>query len=242
MKHLNLLVLCNDKEQERLKNLLYNRYDTKLLIYNEKERYQFINYLNNNDIDLIIIESSINNKLYLLNQYNNKTKYNRTIIVDDLKLECYKYLDFHLFNIFPTNYNKDLLDISLDIIKKIDISINIPLHQKIVHILNKTNLPNNNMGYKYIKQAIYESFNNPNLLINFNKRLYPLLSKKYQKSIYSIEKAMRSTITKAMNSTNDEYNNKLFSKYITYDKTTPTTQEFILTIVDNLLNEYGKVS
>jgi len=45
-----------------------------------------------------------------------------------------------------------------------------------------------------------------------------------------------------MNNINDEYNNKLFGKYMTYDKTTPTTQEFILTIVDNLLIEYGKVS
>ena len=142
----------------------------------------------------------------ILNKYQNKEKYNKTIVVDDYNLLCYKYLDNYLFNIFQSGYNKDLLYICLDTIRKLN------------------------------------HYNNPLLLKNFKKHLYPLLSKKYNKSICSIERAMRYSIYKAMDNTNDEYNNKLFSKYMTYDKTIPTTQEFILTIVNNLLSEYGKIS
>ena len=241
MKQLDLLALCNNQEQDRLKELLHNRYDTNLIIYNESEQNQFINYLNNNNVDLILIENSIKNKLNILNKYQNKENYNKTIVVDDYNLLCYKYLDDYLFNIFQSGYNKDLLYTSLDTIQKLNHYYNIPLYQQINTILDKTNLPNNKKGYIYIKKAIYELFNNPSLVQNFDRKLYPLLSKTYHKSTYSIERAMRYSINKAMNS-NNEYNNKLFSKYITYDKTTPTTQEFILTIVDNLLNEYGKVS
>ena len=242
MKQLDLLALCNNQEQDRLKELLHNRYDTNLIIYNESEQNQFINYLNNNNVDLILIENSIKNKLNILNKYQNKEKYNKTIVVDDYNLLCYKYLDNYLFNIFQSGYNKDLLYICLDTIRKLNHYYNIPLYQKINIILDKTNLPNNKLGYIYIKKAIYEAFNNPLLLKNFKKHLYPLLSKKYHKSICSIERAMRYSIYKAMDNTNDEYNNKLFSKYMTYDKTIPTTQEFILTIVNNLLSEYGKIS
>ena len=242
MKQLKLLALCNNQERDRLKELLHNRYDTNLIIYNEKEYNQFIYYLNNNKVDLIIIENSIKDKLYILNRYQDRTNYNKTIIVDDYNLLCYKYLDNNLFNIFPSNYNKDLLHISLDFVLKINYDNNIPLYKNINNILDKTNLPNNKVGYVYIKKAIYESFNDPSLLNNFSKNLYPLLSKKYHKSTCSIERAMRYSINKAMDSINDEYNNKLFSKYITYDKTIPTTQEFILTIVNILLTEYGKTS
>ncbi len=242
MKYINLLVLCKDREQERLKELLNNRYDTNLIIFNEKDYNKFIDYLNKHTIDLILIENSITNKISILEKYNNKEDYSKTIIVDDYKLECYKHLDNNLFNIFPSDYNKDLLYICLDIVLKTNIHRCIPLYQQISSILDKTKIPTNMMGYVYLRKAIYEIFKDESLKYNFNSKLYPLLSKTYNKSICSIEKAMRSTITKAMNNTNDEYNNKLFSKYITYDKTTPTTQEFILTIVDNLLNEYGKVS
>ena len=176
MKQLVLLVLCEKEEQERLEDIIHYRYNTKLVVYNKGDYYKFLEYLNNNTVDLILIEKSIPDKLTILNKYKNKQDYNKTIIVDDLKLECYKYLDYNLFNILPSNYNKELLYICLDIALKINDNPNIPLYQKISDILDKTNLPNNKIGYKYIRKAIYELFQDPSLTNNFNRKLYPLFS------------------------------------------------------------------
>jgi len=241
MKIITVLALCNEKENIKLKNYINNRYDIKLVIYNEREYRSFIDYMNN-PVDIILIEQSINNKLFILNQYKDKYNYTKTIVVDDYNLECYKYIDdqYKLFNIFKNDYSKELFNICLNLVQKIAIK-NIPLYQEISNIINKTNIPDNRIGYQYLRRAIYESFNNPYLLDNFNKKLYPLLSKTYHKSTSSIEKAIRTSINKAMDKPNTDYNNKLFSKYMTYDKTTPTNQEYISTIVNMLFIEYGKI-
>ena len=242
MKITTVLALCNEEETAKINSYIQDRYDIKLIIYKEKDYRAFLDNINSN-IDIILIENSIYNKLHILKEYKDKTYYNKTIIIDDYRLECYKYIDdqYQLFNIFQSNYNKEQLITCIDLANRITIK-NIPLYQEISNIINKTNISENRIGYQYIRRAIYESFNNPQLLDNFSKKLYPLLSKTYNKSIFSIEKAIRNSITKAMDNPNNEYNNKIFSKYMTYDKTTPTNQEYILTIVNLLMVEYGKIT
>lgn len=241
MKFVTVLALCNDEETAKLKNYITNRYDIKLVTYNERDYKYFIDYMSEN-IDIILIEKSVNNKLFILNQYKDKYNYTKTIVVDDYNLECYKYLDnqYKLFNIFKNDYSKELFNICLNLVQKVATK-NIPLYQEISNIINKTNISEKRLGYQYLRRAIYESFNNPHLLDNFDKKLYPLLSKTYHKSTVSIEKAIRSSISTAMENPQDEYNNQIFSKYMTYDKTSPTNQEYILTIVNLLLVEYGKI-
>ena len=242
MKFTTVLALCNEEETDKIHSYLQDRYDINIIIYKEKDYKTFLNHINN-QIDIILIENSISNKLYILNQYKDKTYYNKTIVVDDYKLECYKYLDdkYRLFNILKSDYNKESLNICIDLVKKVK-NKNIPLYQEITNIIDKTNISDNRLGYQYLRRAIYESFNNPHLLKNFNKNLYPLLSKTYHKSTISIEKAIRTSISNAMDNPNDEYNNKIFSKYMTYDKNIPTNQEYILTIVNMLNVEYGKIN
>ena len=241
MKFITVLALCNEDETAKIKNYTQDRYDIRLITYKENDYRAFLDYINTK-VDIILIENSINNKLYILKEYKDKTNYNKTIIVDDYKFECYKYIDnqYNLFNILKSDYSKEQLNICIDLVNKITTK-NIPLYQEISNIIDKTNIPENRLGYQYLRRAIYESFNNPHLLDNFNKRLYPLLSKTYNKSTVSIEKAIRNSITNAMDNPNDEYNNKIFSKYMTYDKT-PTNQEYILTIVNLLMVEYGKIT
>ncbi len=242
MKFITVLALCNEEETAKIHSYLQDRYDVNTIIYKEKDYKAFLNNINDK-IDIILLENSINDKLFILNQYKDKSYYNKTIIVDDYKLECYKYIDdrYKLFNIFKSDYNKESLIISIDLVNKITTK-NIPLYQEISNIIDKTNISDNRLGYQYLRRAIYESFNNPHLLDNFNRNLYPLLSKTYNKSTVSIEKAIRTSITTAMDNPNDEYNNKIFSKYMTYDKTTPTNQEYILTVVNMLFVEYGKIT
>ena len=110
MKITTVLALCNEEETAKINSYIQDRYDIKLIIYKEKDYRAFLDNINSN-IDIILIENSIYNKLHILKEYKDKTYYNKTIIIDDYRLECYKYIDdqYQLFNIFQSNYNKEQL-------------------------------------------------------------------------------------------------------------------------------------
>lgn len=249
--NINTLVVCSKKDLEKLQgeldkvtseiNIKYNAYDYKeaLKIINEKD----------NELDAIIIDGTMNNQnmLALLTGYKNEGMLARTIVLDNIKLDCYNLSasNYQIFNIIPKTYKVDELLISLKEIKNKQEKYNfhkISIYDKVAEILKKLGIAPDKNGFHYLRKAIYECYLNPSLLTSITKEIYPMLASSFNKKESCIERSIRSAIETGWDRGNYEYSNELFQNCVDFYKTKPTNGEFISIIVDKIMMEEGRTS
>ena len=102
--NINTLVVCSTEELKRLKEDV-SKISTEVIIKYSTDNYKdALNIINdiNNTIDAIIIDGTLPGEdiLSLLTKYSNKYYLSRTIIIDNIKLDCYNLTtsDYQLFN------------------------------------------------------------------------------------------------------------------------------------------------
>lgn len=244
------LVVCSKEEVKRIKETI-SKITSEVQIKFEVDNYQeALNIINDktNEIDAIIIDSSLEGSIFeLLNKYKEKYMISKTIILDNIRLDCYNLINsnYQIFNILPKSYKVEELIISLQAIKSKAEKYNyqkITTYDKISEMLKKLGIAPDKNGFHYLRKAIYECYLNPNLLTSITKEIYPLVSKSFSKKESCIERSIRSAIETGWDRGNYEYSNDLFSNCIDYYKTKPTNGEFIAIIVDKLMLEDGKLA
>ena len=107
-------------------------------------------------------------------------------------------------------------------ISKIFISVGIPPHIK---------------GYQYLREGVKMAVNNPEIINNITKKLYPLIGEKYNTTASKVERAIRHAIEVAWNRGRIEAINNMLGirAYVGNEK--PTNGEFIALIADKMILE-----
>ncbi len=249
--NINTLVVCSTEELNRLKEDI-SKISTEVIIKYSADNYKdALNIINdiNATIDAIIIDGTLPGEdvLSLLTKYSNKYYLSRTIIIDNIKLDCYNLTtsDYQLFNIIPKSYSVSDLIISLEEIKKKNEKYNyqkLSIYDQVAEILKKLGIAPDKNGFHYLRKAIYECYLEPSLLTSITKEIYPMLAKSFSKKESCIERSIRSAIETGWDRGNYEYSNELFSNCVDYYKTKPTNGEFIAIIVDKIMMEQGRTS
>ncbi len=108
------------------------------------------------------------------------------------------------------------------------------IDKKISMVLKKLGISPSREGYYYIKDSILLCLDMELYNLNVTRDIYYTLSKKYQKNISAIEKAIRKSIEIGWNNCNLAYSEEVFENIINYDKAKPTNKEFIITIAEDI--------
>lgn len=250
MKHnINTLVVCSKEELNKLKeeiSKLSTEINIKYSVDTYKEALQIIND-STLSIDAILVDGTMagENVLALLKGYKNEILLSRTIIIDNIKLDCYNLSasNYQIFNVIPKNFKLEELVISLKEIKNKQERYNfhkISIYDKVAEILKKLGIAPDKNGFHYLRKAIYECYLEPSLLTSITKEIYPMLAESFSKKESCIERSIRSAIETGWDRGNYEYSNELFSNCVDYYKTKPTNGEFIAIIVDKIMMEEGR--
>ena len=111
------------------------------------------------------------------------------------------------------------------------------LEEKVSKIFINVGIPPHIKGYSFLREGVMMAVENPMIINNITKQLYPKIGEKYQTSASKVERAIRHAIEVAWNRGRiDNINNILGVRaYIGADK--PTNGEFIALIADKMLLE-----
>ncbi len=102
-------------------------------------------------------------------------------------------------------------------------------------------IPASLSGYTYLREAIHlviDMGTSPDGMLS--KRVYPVIAKKYGKSMASVEKAIRTAIETAWIRGRTDILDRLFGYTVSAQRGKPTNTEFIAMIADRYM-VYGKV-
>jgi hypothetical protein len=199
--------------------------------------------------DAILVDSTFTdeNVLSFLKSYSNEMLISRTIIFDNIKLDCYNLSSskYQIFNVFPKCYKPEELIISLKEIKSKNEIYNlkkVSLYDEIAEVLKKLGIAPDKNGFHYLRKAIYECYFHPEFLTSITKNVYPILSTTFDKKESCIERSIRNAIESGWTHGDFEYSSVLFSNCVDYYKTKPTNGQFIAVVVDKLMIQNGITS
>lgn len=201
-----------------------------------------------NSYDAILIDASLEgNVLSLLLNYEDKSLLSRTIVIDNIKLDCYNLLNskYQLYNVISSNFRiEDLLMYIKNIKEKNELTNykKLSTFDEIAEILKTLGVAPDKNGFHYLRKAIYECYLNPKLLTSVTKEVYPLVGKSFDKTANCVERSIRSAIETGWDRSDYEYTEKLFLNCIDFYRSKPTNGEFISIIVDKLLLQDGKTT
>ena len=162
-KEICLLVVCSNDEVQKLKNEFARNTEIKIK-YSADSYFQALKIINDKDskIDAIIVDGMMeeSNILKFLTEYKNKYLLSKTIIIDNIKLDCYNLIgSYQVFNIIPKSYRIEELITCLEQIydkSKIYDQHKIGAYDKISLMLKKLGIAPDKNGFHYLRKAIYE--------------------------------------------------------------------------------------
>ena len=111
------------------------------------------------------------------------------------------------------------------------------LEEKISKIFINVGIPPHIKGYSFLREGVKMAVENPDIINNITKKLYPMIGEKYQTTASKVERAIRHAIEVAWNRGRIENINNILGvrAYIGADK--PTNGEFIALVADKMLLE-----
>ena len=111
------------------------------------------------------------------------------------------------------------------------------LDEKISKIFINVGIPPHIKGYSYLREGVKMAVENPDIINNITKKLYPSIGEKYNTTASKVERAIRHAIEVAWNRGRiDSLNNILGVRaYVGAEK--PTNGEFIALVADKMLLE-----
>ena len=113
----------------------------------------------------------------------------------------------------------------------------VTLEEKISKIFINVGIPPHIKGYNFLREGVKMAVQDPEIINNITKKLYPMIGEKYQTTASKVERAIRHAIEVAWNRGRiDAINNILGVRaYVGAEK--PTNGEFIALVADKLLLE-----
>lgn len=110
---------------------------------------------------------------------------------------------------------------------------------EITKLLHELGVPAHIQGHEYLREAIVMIYNEPSLMYQITKFLYPEIAKKYHTSSIRVERAIRHAIEISWGIGNIEVMNDLFSYSLSHLKDKPCNSQYICTIADKLRLEHA---
>ena len=113
----------------------------------------------------------------------------------------------------------------------------VTLDEKISKIFINVGIPPHIKGYSFLREGVKMAIENPSIINNITKKLYPMIGEKYDTSASKVERAIRHAIEVAWNRGRIDTINSILGvrAYIGAEK--PTNGEFIALIADKMLLE-----
>lgn len=104
----------------------------------------------------------------------------------------------------------------------------------VTDMIHQLGVPAHIKGYHYLRTAILESIDNPELMESVTKLLYPTVAKKFNTTSSRVERAIRHAIEIAWDRGDLDVLNAFFGYTVNTAKGKPTNSEFIALITDKL--------
>jgi two-component system response regulator (stage 0 sporulation protein A) len=111
------------------------------------------------------------------------------------------------------------------------------LDEKITNIFITVGIPAHIKGYHFLREAIKMAIDNPEIINNITKKLYPEVAGKFNTTPSKVERAIRHAIEVAWNRGKIENINSLFGVRVYGHNEKPTNGEFIALVADKMLLE-----
>lgn len=113
----------------------------------------------------------------------------------------------------------------------------VSLDEKISKIFINVGIPPHIKGYSFLREGVKMAVEDPGIINNITKKLYPMIGEKYSTSASKVERAIRHAIEVAWNRGRIESINSILGvrAYVGAEK--PTNGEFIALVADKMLLE-----
>ena len=111
------------------------------------------------------------------------------------------------------------------------------MHNHVSDILNRLCVTPNYNGYMYLRDAIKMSMSEPVNARVFSTKIYPKIAKEYDVSPASVERNIRTAITKGWERATSSSKTEIFGLFAANRQWHPTNSEFILIIADMINRE-----
>ncbi|MCL2375466.1 MAG: sporulation transcription factor Spo0A [Firmicutes bacterium] len=111
------------------------------------------------------------------------------------------------------------------------------MDEKITNIFITVGIPAHIKGYHFLREAIKMAIDNPDIINNITKRLYPEVAGRFSTTSSKVERAIRHAIEVAWNRGKIENINSLFGIRVYNHNEKPTNGEFIALVADKMLLE-----
>ena len=113
----------------------------------------------------------------------------------------------------------------------------VSLEEKVSKIFINVGIPPHIKGYAFLREGVMMAVDDPNVINNITKQLYPRIGEKYQTTPSKVERDIRHAIEVAWNRGRIENINNILGvrAYVGTDK--PTNGEFIALVADKMLLE-----
>lgn len=108
------------------------------------------------------------------------------------------------------------------------------LETAVSDIISELGIPAHTKGYRYLRDAIVRVTENPDLIEQVTKALYPLIAKSHNTTPERVERVMRHAIENCCIKGNLEAVNSHFAYCIASERGKPTNSEFIAILSDEL--------
>lgn len=208
-----------------------------------------------NDIDILIINLilPITDGFNVLQEIKENKKYYPNIgfiiaqssLITDHTLYLLNNLDVNHLILLPSS-----VDNVINHIRNFDYSQEITnngnekerINQRITKILHNLGIPAHIKGYHFIREAVDMVIENPSIIGQVTKTLYPTIAQKFSSSATKVERAIRHAIELGWTRGNQDKIDEIFGYTISALKAKPTNSEFIAMIADYIsLNEDEQV-
>jgi two-component system response regulator (stage 0 sporulation protein A) len=113
----------------------------------------------------------------------------------------------------------------------------VSLEEKISKIFINVGIPPHIKGYSFLREGVKMAVEDPDIINNITKRLYPSIGEKFGTTPSKVERAIRHAIEVAWNRGKIENINNLFGIKVYSSNEKPTNGEFIALVADKMLIE-----
>jgi two-component system response regulator (stage 0 sporulation protein A) len=176
------------------------------------------------EVNVVVLSSFLNNQMLKILQ-NYEIDYFMSKPVD---IECVK----NRIEDLDQDYNLSSYESMLSESKKQskhDVNINL----EITDLLDKFGVPANIRGYLYLRNAIYLSITDLELVNSITKRLYPQIADNFSTVASRVERAIRHAIKVAWERGNRDMISEYFGYSISETIGRPTNAQFIAKVADD---------
>ncbi len=111
------------------------------------------------------------------------------------------------------------------------------LEERISNIFISIGIPPHIKGYNYLREGIKMAVEQPDVINNVTKVLYPKIGEKYGTTASKVERAIRHAIEVAWNRGRIDVINAIFGARVYIGNEKPTNSEFIALVADKLILE-----